>query len=166
MRWVCASCGQEHEGLPLDFGFDEPAYWDGGRSEHDFLTADLCVWTDDSGERSHFVRGVLRLPVAELDDAFVYGVWGSLSAESFEQVIAHWDDPARVDDPPYFSWLSNSIPGYPDTLNLRANLVTSSLELRPEIVLQDDVDHPLAQEQRAGITVARVQEIAGLLLHA
>jgi len=166
VHWVCASCGEEHEGLPLDFGFDEPTYWDGGRAEDDFLTSDLCVWTDDDGARSYFVRGILSLPVPELGERFVYGVWGSLSAESFEQLLAHWDDPKRVEDPPYFSWLSNSIPGYPETLSLRSNVITNALELRPSIMLADDDDHPLAREQRKGITVARVQEIAGLLLHA
>jgi hypothetical protein len=155
-----------HEGLPLDFAFAEPSYWDGGRSDDDFLSSDLCVWTDDGGERSYFIRGVLLLPILGRDEHFAYGVWGSLSAESFEAALAHWDDPERVDDPPYFSWLSNSIPGYPETLNLPANVLTRALDLRPAIELLADVDHPLAEEQRAGISVARAEELAGMLLHA
>jgi hypothetical protein len=165
VTWTCLSCGEVHEGLPLDFGFDEPAHWDGRRHDHDFLDADLCSWTDDVGTRCYFVRGVLEIPVHELGERFAYGVWGSLSEESFERVVARWEDPDRVDDPPYFSWLSNSIPGYPETLNLRANVVTAALDLRPSITLLDD-EHPLAVEQREGISVARVEEIAGLLMHA
>jgi len=165
MTWTCATCGQEHEGLPLDFGFDEPSYWDGGRSDGDFVDTDLCAWTDDDGTRCYFIRGVLEIPVPKIGGRFAYGVWGSLSEESYERVVARWDDPRRVDDEPYFSWLSNSIPGYPETLSLRANVTTGTLDLRPSIVLLDD-DHPLAIEQRDGITTARVEEIVGLLMHA
>jgi hypothetical protein len=165
-RWTCAACGEEHVGLPLDFAFDEPVHWDGPRAPGDYLDSDLCVWTDDGGTRCHFVRGVLEIPVLETGDRFAYGVWGSLSAESFERLLADWDDAGRVEAPPYFSWLSNSIPGYPETLNLRANVITRTPDLRPAIVLADDDDHPLAREQRDGITIERVRAIAGLLLHA
>jgi len=164
-RWTCASCGEEHVGLPLDFAFDEPAYWDGPHAPDDYLGSDLCVWTDDGGTRCHFVRGVLELPVLETGDRIAYGVWGSLSAESFERMLAVWDDPRRVEEPPYFSWLSNSIPGYPETLSLRANVITRAADLRPAIVLADDDDHPLAREQREGITIERARAIAGVLLH-
>jgi hypothetical protein len=164
-RWTCASCGEEHVGLPLDFAFDEPAFWDGGRGPDDHLTSDLCTWTDDDGTLCHFVRGVLELPVVETGDRVAYGVWGSLSDDSFERLLAVWDDERRVEEPPYFSWLSNSIPGYPETLGLKANVITRTPELRPAIVLLED-DHPLAREQREGITIERVREIASLLLHA
>lgn len=151
--------------MPLDFAFDEPAYWDGGRGPDDHLESDLCIWTDDDGARCHFVRGVLEIVVHETGDRFAYGVWGSLSAESFQRMLAVWDDPRRVEEPPYFSWLSNCIPGYPETLNLRAEVVTRTPDLRPAIVLAD-ADHPLALEQRDGISLERAREIAGLLLHA
>jgi hypothetical protein len=165
-RWTCATCGEEHVGLPLDFAFDEPGYWDGPRAPDDYLDTDLCVWTDDGGTRCHFVRGVLEIPVLGTDARFAYGVWGSLSAESFGRMLAVWDDARRVEEPPYFSWLSNSIPGYPETLSLRANVITRTPDLRPAIVLAGDADHPLAREQREGITVERAREIAGLLMHA
>jgi hypothetical protein len=164
-RWTCASCGEEHVGLPLDFAFDEPSYWDGEREEGDFLDPDVCVWTDDAGARCFFVRGVLEIPVHGLEERFAYGVWGSLSADSFGRLIDVWDDPGRVEEPPYFSWLSNSIPGYPETLSLPADVVTRTPELRPAIVLHDG-DHPLVREQREGITPDRVREIASLLMHA
>jgi hypothetical protein len=41
---------------------------------------------------------------------------------------------------------------------------TQPIGSRPLIELEP-TDHPLAIEQRQGITLARVQEIAGLLLH-
>lgn len=94
-----------------------------------------------------------------------YGVWSSLSEQSFKRVLELWDDPRRNDEPPYFGWLSNSIPGYPETLNLKVDVVTREPDLRPLVVLQDG-DHPLIEEQRRGITMDRVYEIAGLNMHA
>ena len=163
-EWSCARCGEVHTGLPFDWAFDSPVYWEGPRAEGDLLTDDLCVWTDDDEQRSYFVRGILELPVPGQEQPFAYGVWSSLSEASFRRVVELWDDPARVEEPAYFGWLSNRLPGYPDTLNLPLDVETRALELRPTFVLQP-TDHPLAVEQREGITVGRVQEIAEQLLH-
>jgi hypothetical protein len=150
--------------LPLDWGFDEPIYWDGGRTEHDRLTSDLCSWTDDRGDPNFFIRGVLKVPVLGTGDVLGYGVWSSLSESSFNRAVELWDDPDRIDEPPYFGWLSNSLPGYPETLNLKVDVITRHLDFRPDIELHD-VDHPLIREQREGITVERVREIAELNMH-
>ena len=164
MRWTCSRCGEEHEGVPLDWAYDTPIYWDGPRHDDDWLTEDLCTWTDDAGERNFFIRGVLEIPVAYSDERLGYGVWSSLSEDSFRRVVDLWDDPARTEEPPYFGWLSNSIPGYPETLNLPLDVVVQELETRPLLVLHDG-DHPLVEEQRQGIPAPRVQEIAELNMH-
>lgn len=164
MTWACSVCGLEHEGLPLDWAYDAPAYWDGGRTEADWISTDVCVWTDDAGSRCYFIRGVLRLPIVGTDDGLRYGVWSSLSEESFERVVDLWEDQARIHEPPYFGWLSNSLPGYPETLNLPLDVATIAVDLRPALVLHDG-DHPLVREQRDGITLERVREIAELNLH-
>ena len=149
MPWTCSRCGEEHEGLPHDLAFDAPMHWDGGKSDNDELTDDLCVWTDDAGEPAFFIRGLLTLPVLDADDDFRFGVWSSLSGASFERIVELWDDPARIEEDPYFGWLSNSIPGYPDTVSLPLSVITGSLELRPSFLLHDG-DHPLIREQREG----------------
>jgi hypothetical protein len=164
LRWRCSVCGEEHDGLPLDWAYDSPTYWDGPRNDGDWITPDLCSWTDDVGERAYFIRGVLQVPVPELADSLRYGVWSSLSEKSFERVRELWDDPARTEEQPYFGWLMNSLPYYPETLRLPADVVTADLELRPDIVLHDG-DHPLIREQQEGITVERVLEIVGPRLH-
>ena len=165
MRWRCSRCGEEHEGLPLDWAFDKPAFWEGPRADGDELTEDTCVWTDDADERAYFVRGVLMLPVRDTGQVFGYGVWSSLSERSYTRFLERWDDEDREHEPPYFGYLSNSLPGYPDTLSLHLAVVTRSLELRPSFVLLSDRQHPLVHEQWQGIDSARVQEIAELNLH-
>jgi hypothetical protein len=151
--------------VPLDWAVDKPDYWEGPRSGDDRLSDDLCTWTDDGGDLSYFIRGVLEIPIVGSDEVFGYGVWSSLSEKSFDRALELWDDPRRTEEPPYFGWLSNSLPGYPETLNLKLDVMTRELELRPLLVLQEG-DHPLIDEQRSGITLDRVREIAELNMHA
>ena len=61
-------------------------------------------------------------------------------------------------------WLSNSIPGYPETLNLQTQVHTRPLGIRPEIELEP-TEHPLALEQRNGISWGRVKEIVSIANH-
>jgi hypothetical protein len=164
LRWRCSVCGEEHEGLPLDWSNNAPSQWDGGKSKDDRLTEDLCWWTDDAGQAAYFIRGVLHVPVPELEDTLRWGVWSSLSRQSFDRVLELWDDPARTQEPPYFGWLSNRIAGYPDTLNLPLDVITAELDLRPVFVLHDG-EHPLIDEQRNGITLDRVLDLVGPRLH-
>jgi len=165
VSWRCSRCGEEHEGLPLDWAFDKPDYWEGPRAGGDELTGDTCIWTDDADERAYFVRGVLHVPVRDTGQVFGYGVWTSLSERSYTRMIERWDDDDREDEPPYFGYLSNSLAGYPDTLSLHLAVVTRSVKLRPSFVLLSAQEHPLVQEQWQGIDSARVQEIAELNLH-
>jgi hypothetical protein len=164
VRWTCSRCGKEHVGVPLDWAYDSPMYWEGPRSKDDWLSEDLCAWTDDAGELNYFIRGVLYIPVADSDQPLGYGVWSSLSKESFERVYDLWDDPKRTEEPPYFGWLSNSLPGYPETRSLPLDVVTAEFDKRPSLLLRDG-DHPLIHEQRAGTTMERAREIAELSMH-
>lgn len=164
MRWVCSRCGQEHVGIPFDWAYDSPIYWDGGQSEDDWLTEDLCVWTDDDGKRNYFIRGVLRVPITDSAETLGYGLWSSLSEDSFRRVTELWDDPARVEQPPYFGWLSNSLPGYPETQSLPLDVVVQEIDQRPSLALHEG-DHPLIAEQREGVSMERVRAIAELNMH-
>jgi hypothetical protein len=103
--------------------------------------------------------------VIDTDQAFTWNVWVSLGKDNYFRMTELWDQPGRENEPPYFGWLSNEIPCYPtSTLNLKTNVHTRPLGERPTIELEP-TDHPLAVEQHTGITYARVQEIAEILLH-
>ena len=58
----------------------------------------------------------------------------------------------------------SSVPCYPETLQVKAMVHTRRVGLRPLVELEP-TDHPLAVEQRDGITWRRVQEIAEAVLH-
>ena len=163
--FVCSTCGQWHTGLALDWGFESPIYWEQTpeveRAERSFLNKDFC----EIDHRDFFVRGVIPIPILDSDEQFMWGVWVSLSKPHFDRTISLWDKPEIINEPRYFGWLSNKIPIYPDTLNLKTSVFSKDVNHRPYIELEP-TDHPLSIEQRTGITWKRVEEISALMLHA
>jgi len=93
----------------------------------------------------------------------MWDVWVSLSKVNFDRTMELWEIEGREGEEPYFGWLSTSIPGYPETLNLRTNVHTRAIGVRPLIELEP-TNHPLAFEQREGITVERVKEIKEMMI--
>lgn len=75
-----------------------------------------------------------------------------------------WRSEGREDEPPYFGWLQSALPYEPTTLSLKTHLQTMPVGERPVIALEA-TDHPLSLEQRHGITMARVQQLAEAVLH-
>ena len=47
-----------------------------------------------------------------------------------------WEIEGRENEPSYFGWLNTSIPTYRDTLNLKTNVQTRPIGLRPLVELQ------------------------------
>ena len=162
--YVCVTCGQRHDGPPMSFGFDAPLLYESitadERDTRCGLTPDLCVVDG----KHFFVRGCLEIPVLDGPGPFGWGVWCSLSKENFERTKMMWGSECRVNESPYFGWLSNRLPFYPDTLNLKTHVHSRVVGQRPFIELEP-TNHPLAFEQRLGISMARVQEIATAMLH-
>jgi hypothetical protein len=66
--------------------------------------------------------------------------------------------PNRSHVGPFFGWLSAEVPFYPSTENLKTRVHLRDSGIRPFIELEP-TNHPLAVEQRAGITADRVAEI-------
>lgn len=163
MTFKCSRCGEVHDS-PLSFAFEAPGYWygipEGERPHRAVLDEELCVIDN----RHFFIKGRICIPVHESPDPFVWVAWVSLSDTNFKRTVALWEQPGREAEPPYFGWLSSQIPGYESTLNLKTNVHTRPLGERPTVELEP-TDHPLAVEQRAGISSARVREIVEALLH-
>lgn len=164
MQWTCSTCGKVHTGLPEGFAYDAP--WQYGtvpkaeRSGRCFLDEDYCV----IDEQDFFVRGCLEVPIVGHDEPFIWGVWVSLSRKNFDRERALAQDPKRVEEEPYFGWLCTRIEIYPDTAGLKTDVHTRQVGTRPFIELEP-TDHPLAVEQRTGITEERVREIGELMEH-
>jgi hypothetical protein len=160
LRWKCKDCDAWHTGPCLDFQYNAPDYWRPNREC--LLSPDYCMIQD----REFFVRGVIHLPIVGSTETFRWGVWGSLSRNHFKQVLTMHDDPECVKLSAMFSWLSNRIEEYPDTLNLKMHVHIQKPPSRPLFRLQPS-SHPLSEEQQHGITAERVKEIMlGRVLNA
>jgi hypothetical protein len=161
-HWTCGCCGKQFDSVPLDFAYDCPAYWHGipksERASRGKLGSDLC-----RADEYTVVRGCIEIPIIGLDERFVWGVWVSVSEESFERILELWKEEDLADEPPRFGWLNNSLPNYPDTLSLKTHIHVRSGNLRPAVELEP-TDHPLAVEQREGITIERLEEIVASLM--
>lgn len=162
--YKCRCCGEYHYNLPLHYGAEAPVYYfvisEEERSKRCLLSSDQCI----IDKQYFFIVGNLELPIIGSDEKFSWDVWISLSQTNFERVSELWEQLGRESEPPYFGWLSTSLPGYPNTVNLKTLAHTRQVGFRPYIELEPS-DHPLAIEQQEGITWDRVQEIAELVLH-
>lgn len=148
----------------MSYGAEAPEYWDPSlaNDESSALSQEQCIIQG----QQFFVRGRIVIPVLDADGAeFDWGVWVSLSPENYARASELWDTPGRETEPPYFGWLSTELPLYqPSTLLLKTHVHTQPIGQRPLIELEP-TDHPLAVEQRTGITLARVHEFAETLLY-
>jgi hypothetical protein len=147
----------------MSYGAPAPEYWSDVLADGDdsCLSADQCVI---KGEW-FFAHGLIEIPVIDCDEPFSWGVWVSLSKENYDRMAQLWETSGREHEPPYFGWLSTQLPVYsPTTINLKTRLHTRPIGQRPFIELEP-TGHPLAVEQRKGITRARVEQIADILLH-
>ena len=162
--WTCGCCGEEHESLPDSFAFGEPFQWNlawnDSLPENCYLDTDYCMIES----RDYFIRATLEIPVEGRETPFVFGVWSSLSEVNYDRALTMADDPARVNEPAYFGWLSNRIWQYPDTLNLKCRVISRELGIRPYLELEP-TDHPLSVELRNGISFARFVELSTQCLH-
>lgn len=170
LRWKCGSCEEWHTGPCLDFGYDQPNYWESGNDKStrwsilpsgavdkpskSFLDDDYCAVNDEY----FFVRGLIHLPIIGTAENLCWGVWGSLSRQNFEALLKADQTAERVDLPPMFSWLNTWISGYPDTRSLKMHAHIQEPGKRPHFELEPS-DHPLAQEFHHGITPESVKEI-------
>lgn len=159
----CSTCSETHHGMP-SFGAHAPlSYYEVPEQERASrcdLSSDACVIDG----KTFFVRGCLDIPVHGQPEPFSWGVWVSLSEANFLQWVALFDKKERAQMAPYFGWLNAWLSPYPDTMNLKTMVHLRDDGSRPYIELEP-TDHPLAVEQRDGISVERVAEIYSLMMH-
>ena len=159
----CSCCGQQHTGMPT-FNFSFPIHYmdvpEADREERVFLTSDTCVIDD----KLFFVRGCLEIPVLGSEEPFVWGVWVSLSEENFFLFQDLLGVAQRSQHGPFSGWLCSPPRPYPDSLNLKTRVHLRDNGIRPYIELEP-TGHPLAVEQRDGITAERVAQIYELMIH-
>jgi hypothetical protein len=115
-------------------------------------------------QQHFFVRGCIEIPVHGHDAPFVWGVWASLSQPNFVEWLRQWDKDHRSHVGPFFGWLDAWLKPYADTINLKTMVHLRDHGLRPLIELES-TEHPLAVDQRNGITETRAQYLYETMMH-
>ena len=163
--FVCRTCGQTHEGVPLSFAADFPDLYanmaEPDRSARALISSDQCI----VDEASFFIRGCLEIPVRDSGEVFIWGLWSSVKEEVFNEISESWQEVGReMLRGPFKARLANSLPVYPETLNLKLRIVIQPVGTRPLFILEEE--HPLATAQQHGISSLEAMELSATLLHA
>jgi len=95
---------------------------------------------------------------------FEIGAWSSLAKNNFVAYLEHYDDQDQVALGPWFGWFSNRLKGYADTQKLKCAVQPRSGGLRPSLELEP-TDHPLAVQQRDGISFDQILDFYALNGH-
>ena len=174
VRIPCASCGRDHDLSELEPSFDRPDAYFAVPAEHratrTLNTAGLCAirGTDTEPVRC-FVRVVLPVPVRGESRQFCWGIWIEVAESDFKRAGDHWDDPDQASLPPIAGALANEVPFMPDgagpVLGLRGVARFLGPRDYPEFMLDANVEHPFAVEQREGIYPERLLEYLSPVLH-
>ncbi len=156
MQYYCTACGEFHDDLP-DIAADKPDQWwtvpEKERGRRIKLTSDACIIDGED----HFIRGVLEIPIHDHPRRFGFGVWVSQKRENF---LTYMRNPDTAAIGPFFGWLCTRIAYYSGSTHmLKTRVHFRDGSLRPRIEL-GPTDHPLAVDQREGITLAKAWEIA------
>ena len=165
MEWRCESCGRLHVGLPFAYSQQYPTPYAAiplaERESRAAIGDEDCVI---DGEQ-FFLRARVLLPVIDgPEPTFEWGVWVSLSKANFLRALGLWNTSGRESEPDCFCYVCSVLPTYPSTYLLKGRLHTRPVGERPVVELEP-TDHPLAVEQRTGITMAHVRDIAEQALH-
>jgi hypothetical protein len=155
MAYRCSTCGKLHDDLP-DMGADKPDQWwavpEEERAARIKLTPDTCEIDDEH----FFIRGVIEIPIHDQADRFGFGVWVSQKRENF---FTYLMNPDTSEIGPFFGWLCTRIGYYQEDTSLLKTMAHFRGEgLRPIIELEP-TDHPLAVDQREGISLNKAWEI-------
>lgn len=167
MSWLCRTCGEIHEKLPVSFAADFPDNYANlvpeQRDVQASFTSDQCV----IGQKEFFLRGCLELPILGKNGVFVWGVWASMWEQDFDEIQDSWTENGRENRRgPYKGRLANALT---KTYDFQVANLPVTIRVRPagerSLFLMDEPENPLAVAQRDGITLEEVERLAARLLH-
>lgn len=156
LKYNCSTCGEFHDELPA-IGFKTPYYFDILSAEDKIniaeVSSDFCVITHPE-QTDRFIRGVLTIQINDACENLDYGIWVSLSEQSFNDYRDNYDldYPGKI----YFGTICNEIGGYESTLGLHVNVTTMSKGIRPEITPHQS-EHQLVEDWEKGISISEAE---------
>jgi hypothetical protein len=164
--YICSHCGQEHEGLPTDWGYQLPDevhqlnYID--RYARSRSNRDLCTLD----EARFFFRACLPIPLLEGEDgnSFTWGVWVEVNKSVHDLYVRSWDEDISS-HLGHQGRLANDVKVHPGSIGLPVTIHFLPGTDRPKLVLPLSIRHALALEQQRGISGKRHHDILVELGH-
>jgi hypothetical protein len=153
MSYKCILCGNEHDEDLFDVSSTKPDVYfaipESERESRIHLTDDTCVV--DHG--LFLIRGIIEIPIIDTEATFAFGMWATQSWDHFD---AYQSFPESSNIGPFPGQLEGYLRCYEphQTRGLRVTVIFPGGGLRPKFILVDP-DHPLAQDQRNGISIER-----------
>ncbi len=148
----------------MDVAFGSPYYWttvpQPERTQRTELTSDLCSIDNED----FFIRGILLVPIRGTDEHFGWGLWTSVSKANFDRYRETFDSHEQSALGTFTGYISNQIDAYPNLLQLVVRAHLQDDNQRPKLELEP-TDHPLAVDQREGISQDRVVQLVTPYLH-
>ena len=166
MSWTCHTCAEVHEGDPLSFAADYPDKFANMSGDQRDLRAvigsDQCI----IDEKEFYIRGCLEIPIKDSEEIFLWGLWAIVYEDDYDDISDSWEEEGRENTRgPYKGRLANSIREYLiDTFNLKLTVRLRPLGERPLFFI-DEKDHPLAVQQREGLTLDEAHAMASSIMH-
>jgi hypothetical protein len=159
MLYKCADCGQMHEGWPA-LAFATPHYYHilspEDKKKIAKINNDLCI-IQYPDQTDRFIRTVMKQKIINDCRYVEYGIWVSVSEKSYLDYCKNFD--SEEQNATYFCYLANPIPGYEDTLSVKANVITQNGRDRPLVVPQEgQMDNQFVADFYNGITVAEAEQ--------
>jgi hypothetical protein len=157
--WTCGCCGKPFNTILLDIVYHAPDHWVAipEARRRGKIDQDVCFLHQNNG-MDIYLRGVIEIPIIGQNDHFRWGAWVAVTREGFDRALELWTAEVIEDEPPLGGRIGNDICSYPDTIDELAHVHLRPGKFRPAIELIS-TDHPLAIEQREGISMERVEEI-------
>jgi hypothetical protein len=163
--WTCTQCGTVHEDSLEAYSFRAP--WAAFQIPTEQLPERLKITGEFAVmDKQPFVQGCIAIPIIGRDTPFYWCVWASFSCKDFARAayVRSIPDEHRSQEPDYLGELATKIEIYPNTLGLKLQIETRRFGQKHFFRLSS-ADHPLAVEQRDGISLERLREISELLEH-
>jgi hypothetical protein len=152
IKFSCSCCGQNHEEWPaLAFNSPDNYYFLSENEKQSIasLDSDFCVINyEDQTDR--FIRCTLNQKVNDYCEDLEYGLWVSLSENSFLDYKETYQK--EIEEKVYFGWLCNAFFGYDFSKSIPMNVVLKSNGLRPELFPHESFDHPFVRDYYNGIS--------------
>jgi hypothetical protein len=161
-KYQCKKCGEWHSDWPA-YGFTSPDYYywlTEEEKKQSELSENFCIVQEPDGTH-YFIRAVLIQSVNDRCETVDYGVWTSLSEQSFLDYRNNFNNPAHQTQ--YFGWLANQMPDYAND-SIKLTVVTNQLGERPAVFPHQSQDYPLVHDFYRGISFEEAERrIANML---